>query len=344
MNTRFQDRLIHEALARGYLNVDGVRAALRGLAERRALGRRPSLDRLLVEMGLLTPDQAAVLRRIAGREATQRLGDLEILDRIGGGALGTVYRARQRRLDRVVAVKVLAGHLAHDLTFVRRFVREARLTARIVHPNVVRVFDVGQAGGRPFIVMEYVPGPSLEEIIHSGGRLTERRVLSIALQMGRALQAAAAHGLVHGDVKPANILIRPDGLAKLADLGLATMPGEEGMRGAGTPLYMSPEQARGQRPDGRSDIYSLGCTLFHALTGRVPFPGSNAAETLRMHAESPPPSAVALRPDLSPEVDALVRRMMAKRPVERFARPAEFLRVVERLIPVRAAAGREESP
>ncbi len=343
MSTRFQDRLIHVALCKGYLDTERVREAFRGLAERRCTGRKLRLDHVLREMGLLTQEQLADVRRTMAREAPPRLGDLEILSRIGAGAIGTVYRARQRRLDRIVAVKVLAGHLAHDEAFVRRFLREARLAARVSHPNVVQVYDVGRWRGSPHIVMEYVPGASLEQVIVREGRVSETLAASIGLQIGRAVQYASAHGLVHRDIKPANILLKEDGAAKLADLGLAMAPGEEAESRVGTPFYMSPEQARSDLMlDSRSDIYSLGCTLFRAVTGRVPFQGPTVAETLRMHAESPRPDAAALRPELSPDFCSTLRRMMAKQPEERYAGPAEFVAAIERLTVQRTSAGRGE--
>lgn len=331
--SNFRDQLIHIARRKGYLDAEQAEAARRAVAEAAAQGQPVRLHQLLVDRRLLTREQLLDVRRTMAQEgAPPRLEDYDILARLGRGAMGAIYQARQRSLDRLVAVKVLAGHRALDESAVRRFLREARLGARINHPNIVQVLDVGQWHGLHYIVLEYVPGCSLERLIFRHGCVSEGRVLSIGVQMARALQQAEACGVVHRDIKPANILLTTQGTAKLADLGLAVAAGEEMEEGAGTPLYMSPEQLRNAPElDVRSDIYSLGCTLFHAATGRPPFEGATAVETARLHCERPSPDARIARPGLSPEFCEALHRMMAKRPEDRFANATELLGTLERL-------------
>ena len=340
--SEFQDRLIEVALRKGYLDADKVQAALRMIQQEAQKGQARRLEQALLQKNFLSREQLVDIRRTMAQEGLHpRLDDFDILSRIGRGAMGTVYRARQRSLDRVVAIKLLASHLASNEQFVRRFVREARLAARVNHPSIVQVFDVGQWRGRHYIVMEYVQGRGLDRIIPSGGPLSEKRAASIAIQIAGALQQAEARGIVHRDIKPGNIVVTADGVAKLADLGLALARGEDSEENVGTPYYMSPEQARNDPDlDVRADIYSLGCTLFHAVTGRPPFEGATALETARMHAESPAPDARTYRADLSPAFSALLRRMMAKRPDDRFRDARELLAVLEKLEPDAGGAGR----
>jgi serine/threonine-protein kinase len=176
--------------------------------------------------------------------------------------------------------------------------------------------------------MEYVRGPTLQRLIETQAPLEASRVRAIGLQIARALLCTESHDIVHRDIKPANIIVGADGQAKLADLGLALMPGEAADAGAGTPYYMSPEQIRGEALDVRSDIYSLGCTLFHALTGRPPYEGRSVAATLSMHERMPPPDA---GPGVSEAFGRVLRRMMAKAPPERYPRAADLVRDLENL-------------
>jgi serine/threonine-protein kinase len=320
MTNEFQDRLIQIALRKEYVTAEQVQAVLEKLAQS---GRHPRLHRLLIEMRFLTRDQLLDIRRTMAVEGVHpRIADFYVLSRIGRGSMGTVYRAHDRKLDRPVALKLLASHLAADPKFVQRFLREARLAAKIGHPNVVQVFDVGQWRGTHYIVMEHVEGRSLEEIMAKDGPLSEEAAVRIALQIAEALRVAAEKGVLHRDIKPGNILVDESGKAKLADLGLAIV--EEDTRDAaiGTPYYMSPEQARGSsEADTRSDIYSLGCTLYHAVTGRPPFEGASAYETLRMHADAKRPDARTVRPELSKPFAFAVRKMMAIRPKDRYQTP-----------------------
>lgn len=323
MTNEFQDRLIQVALDKGFMTPDQVQAALTQFAGQPRKGAR--LHKLLVEMKFLTRDQLLEVRRAMAAEGLHpRIGDFYILSRIGRGSMGTVYRAHDRRLDRPVAIKLLASHLAANPEFVKRFIHEARLAAKISHPNVVQIYDVGQWHGTHYIVMEYVEGRSLEEII-AEGPISEEEAVRLGLDVAEALRAAMEKGVVHRDIKPGNILISANGKAKVADLGLAVLEGDTRETTVGTPYYMSPEQAQGQNDiDVRSDIYSLGCTIFHAVTGRPPFLGAGAYETLRMHADAKRPDVRAIRPGISARFSSVVRKMMATRPKERYQSPDEL--------------------
>lgn len=327
MRSEFRDRLIRVALEQGYLDEERVRVAFSILATEEQKGAKPKLHEILVRYNLMTRGQLLEVRREMAREGMpMRIGDFEMVSRLGRGSMGTVYRARQRSLDREVALKVLAEHLAVDEQIRESFFREARLAARVTHKNIVQIFDVGDTRHTHYFVMEYVAGRTLERILAKEGRIAEAQATGIALQMARALVAMESGGIVHRDIKPGNIMITRDGTAKLADLGMAILSdGTEKVAG-GTAWYMPPEQARnGPAPDIRTDMYALGCTLFHAVIGQPPYAGRNAAETLRMHAEAPIPDAAGLRDDVSSGFSQAVRRMMAKTPEGRFANAAELL-------------------
>ncbi|HRU07565.1 MAG TPA: protein kinase, partial [Candidatus Brocadiia bacterium] len=263
------------------------------------------------------------------------LGGCDLLGIVGQGGMGAVYRARQKSLNRIVALKALAPALSADRSFVQRFQREARLAARLDHPNLVKVFDVGEDRGRHFILMEYVEGVTVAKLIEQQGRLDERQTLEIAMGVARALGAAAAEGIVHRDVKPSNILLTTGGVVKLMDLGLARrMEDDVGLTrtgaAVGTPSFMSPEQALGRREvDARSDLYSLGATMYAMLGGRPPFQGKAAFEILRKHVDEEPPALESLNPSLSPVTPALVRRFMSKSPLGRPQTPEEALAELE---------------
>jgi len=260
-----------------------------------------------------------------------RLGHYQILERIGGGGMGDVYRGHDASLDRYVAVKVLRAELARDEDYVRRFHAEAGAVARLDHPNIVPLYFSGEDGGHHFFAMQFIEGESLSQRLRRCGKLPAEEAVAIAAHCLAGLEAAHAEGLIHRDVKPGNILMdRRRGSAVLVDFGLVRHQGA-GQRltaaGAimGTVEYMAPEQARRQPIDGRADIYSLGVLLYQMLAGRLPFTADTPTAMIFQHAyEEPLPLREAV-PDLPTPVVALVARMMAKDPAQRYQNCAEAL-------------------
>jgi eukaryotic-like serine/threonine-protein kinase len=252
---------------------------------------------------------------VAGRYALE--------DVLGRGGMATVYRAHDRVLERDVALKVLDDQLVGDPDHVERFRREARAIAKLSHPNIVTIIDRGQVDGCEFIVFELVRGANVKELLRARGPLPVREALAIAHQGARGLAAAHGAGIVHRDVKPQNVLVDGDGVAKVTDFGIArSLAPDEAvtLTGAilGTGDYLSPEQAAGHGVDERSDQYSLGVLLYELLTGEVPYAADSMLTAAVRHLNDPVPSARERRPDVSPRLDALVARAMAKRPEDRF--------------------------
>jgi serine/threonine-protein kinase len=248
----------------------------------------------------------------------------EVEQRIGRGGMGEVYRAFDPRLERPVALKVLAPRLAEDEAFRERLLRESRLAASLDHPNVVPVYDAGETDGTLFIAMRYVEGTDLRELLRSEGPLTPERTIAIAAQVADALDSAHARGLVHRDVKPSNVLIdRREGREHcyLADFGLTqsvtNRPVTDGEL-MGTVDYVAPEQIRGEPVDGRADVYALGCLVYESLTGELPFGRSSDVATIYAHLEEAPVPASERRPELPGEIDAVLARAMAKDREERY--------------------------
>ena len=244
----------------------------------------------------------------------------------GRGGMGVVYRARQRQPDRLVALKIIAEAYAEDPAFRARFQRESSIAAQIEHPNVIPVHAVGEADGVLYLVMRFVEGTDMRAVIAQEGRLEPRRAATIVDAVGQALDAAHSNGLVHRDVKPANILLSTAGGREhvyLSDFGLSRhIEGSQGLTGTGAFLgtidYVAPEQARGEHVDARTDVYSLGCVLFQALTGTVPFPRDNDIAKLYAHDRSPPPSVLERVGDVPAAFEAVLARAMAKAPDDRY--------------------------
>jgi serine/threonine-protein kinase len=249
----------------------------------------------------------------------------EVLEQIGRGGMGVVYRAEQVALGRQVALKVIAPELAGDEDFRARFKREYRTAASIDHPNVVPIYEAGESGSQLFIAMRLVPGDDLRDILRTHGGLDPSRAADLVAQVGGALDAAHAAGLVHRDVKPANVLVARVGGSEhafLSDFGLTKHVTSHGGltrtgQWVGTVDYMAPELVDGRPADARSDVYSLGCVLFEALTGQVPFPRDADMAKLYAHVQAAPPSPSSLRPGLPPALDDLVARALAKDPDQR---------------------------
>jgi eukaryotic-like serine/threonine-protein kinase len=257
----------------------------------------------------------------------------ELEELVGRGGMSSVFRARDRLLERRVALKILHdSHLA-DSDLTERFRQEARSVAQLSHPNIVTVIDRGESDGRMFIVFEYIEGEDLKALIERTGPLPVRRALEYAIEIARALAFAHAHGIVHRDVKPQNVLLNGDGGAKVTDFGIARAVDVEGVTRTGTILgtssYIAPEQASGGQVDACTDVYALGVVLFELLTGKIPFEGENFVAIAMRHVHEPAPSVLDRRPDVPLRVAQAVERAMAKDPADRFASMDELLAELE---------------
>ncbi|MEX2196224.1 MAG: protein kinase [Thermoleophilaceae bacterium] len=267
---------------------------------------------------------------------------------LGRGGMGVVYLAEQLALGRSVALKLIAPDLAQDEGFRERFQRESRLAASIDHPNVIPVHEAGEADGQLFISMRFVEGIDLRELIAGGGRIEALRAARIVAQVGAALDAAHARGLVHRDVKPANVLIDREDHAYLSDFGLTkSMASASGLTATGqwvgTLDYIAPEQIQGEAVDARTDVYALGCVLHQALTGNVPYPRDSDPAKLWAHMNEPPPAVSESAPGLPGSFDGVVARAMAKDPAERFPSAGDLGRATVAAAEGRAAAEPERS-
>jgi len=258
--------------------------------------------------------------------------------KIGEGGMGAVYHARQLSLDRSVAIKVMPTELARNKNFIQRFEREAKSLARINHPNILHIYDFGedQALGIYFMIIEFVDGKDLGEVLRGRDTITQEEMLDILRQALLGLEMASEKGVIHRDIKPDNLMISKDGICKVSDFGLAKGYGSldevtsAGVR-VGTPAFMSPEQCDGADVDCRSDIYSLGCTAFLALTAHLPFSGNSPFSIMLKHKTEPAPPLRKFQPDIDPRVDDLVRQMLAKRPDDRCRTLRELIDRVEEL-------------
>ncbi|MBI2808909.1 MAG: protein kinase [Planctomycetes bacterium] len=261
-----------------------------------------------------------------------------IVARLGRGGMGVVYLAEDRVLKRAVAVKLIAPSLTNEPKDLQRFLREARSAARLQHGNVVAIYDIDEDQGTHSLVMEFVPGPTAQQIIDRDGALPWRAAAQIVADACRGLMAAHGSHLIHRDVKPANLLISRTGEVKLSDFGLAKVVADEqsaithASAVIGTPLYMSPEQARNEDLDERSDLYSLGATFYALLTGEPPFRGKDLYSTMYAHATKPMPDPRAKRPDIPAACVKIVERAMAKRRADRFGNAQAMLQELEALL------------
>jgi serine/threonine-protein kinase len=276
-------------------------------------------------------------------------GRYEIEELVGTGGMSSVYRARDRVLERRVALKILHEHFSADPEYVERFRREARAIARLNHPNIVTVIDRGEFGKRQFIVFEHIPGENLKEVVEREGQLPVAQALALTHQIARGLAFAHQHGVVHRDVKPQNVLLDESGTAKVTDFGIARSldPGEELTQTGtllGTSDYIAPEQASGEPIDARSDQYSLGVLLYELLTGEVPYPADSFMAVAMRHLRDPVPSVRERRRDVPDRVDKIVARAMAKRPADRFPSTEAMMGAIEgALADTGEGAGRNEA-
>jgi serine/threonine protein kinase len=313
-------------------------------AQLEALGRQPlagftdprTLARELVRRTWLTPHQVNQL--FLGRGHDLVLGSYVLLDKVGSGGMGQVFKARNWKLGHIVALKLIRKERLASPEAVRRFHREIRLAAQLDHPNIVRALDADEVAGAHFLVMEYVDGTDLAHIVQKRGALPSAEACEYIRQAALGLQHAFERGMVHRDIKPHNLLVTSQGATlKILDMGLAriSQPAGDGEPGSimtqegavmGTPDYIAPEQAlNSHQADIRADLYSLGCTLYFLLAGRVPFVGGSMTQKLLWHQARAPQPLEEVRPGVPAEVAAVVQQLMAKKPDDRFQTPAELV-------------------
>lgn len=323
--TNFDTLVGRLVVDQGLATNDEVQHALELARQLREDNNQKSLVQILLDQEYVTKRQLTRLRQLIEAERSgQQIPGYKIIAKIGAGAMATVFKARQLSLDRVVAIKVLPRKFSQNAQFIERFYAEGRAAASLNHPNIVQAFDVGKAQDYHYFVMEYVDGRSVYDDIVKHKRYSEGEAIDIVIQVAEALQHAHERGLIHRDVKPKNIMITREGVAKLADMGLARAISDkeaaeaEAGKAFGTPYYISPEQIRGEVSIGpATDIYSLGATLYHMVTGTVPFDGKNPSSVMHKHlkAELVPPDHV--NPKLSPGISEVIEMMMAKDPARR---------------------------
>jgi serine/threonine-protein kinase len=331
-----EERLAHALISRGLLTreeIQDCRSASGGQAGPEALLAR------LVAAGFLTANQAKRATRELETLLGQQIPGYELMEKLGQGSMGTVFRARQLSMNRLVAVKVLHPRLAAKPDLLQKLTREAHLAARLSHNNIIQAIDVGSAGPLHYFVMELVEGQTIRQILETGKIYSEHEAVEIILQIAQALQHAHRRGLIHRDVKPANIVLTADGIAKLADLGMARETEdsvlarrEKGLT-IGTPFYISPEQIRGREDiDGRADLYSLGGTLYHMVTGHPPFHYEGVDRVLMAHVEEELTPPDHLNQSLSAGLGEVVEFMMAKERRRRYQKADDLIIDLECLL------------
>jgi serine/threonine protein kinase len=322
----------------GLLSANEVREFVEGLAESTRPQDSEQLLRDLIRHEKLTPYQAHVLQEGKGRSLT--LGNYIILDQLGRGGMGTVFKAMHRRMQRVVALKVIASSKLGSLDALKRFQRETQAAAKLIHPNIVTAFDADESEGTHFLVMEYVNGDDLASLVKRHGPLPVDRAVECVRQAALGLQYAHSQGIIHRDIKPANLLLDRSGTVKVLDMGLARMESSAGpeyheLTGTGCVMgtvdYMAPEQALDTKhADARADIYSLGMSLYYLLTGHPAYGGDTPVARLLAHRDQPIPSLKRAVPEVPESLDAVFRKMAAKGPEDRYQTMAEVVADLER--------------
>ena len=263
-------------------------------------------------------------------EVGQQLGNYKIVKELGKGGMGMVYKAHQVSLNREVALKVLPKHLSEDEDFIKRFHREAESAAKLNHPNIVQIYDIGEEEGIHYFAMEYVDGKDISQLVKEKGKLPICEIAEIGIQTTKALCASHNAQIVHRDIKPGNIMVTAKGNVKVTDFGLArattttTQLTTAGMI-VGTPTYMSPEQAEGKQVDIRSDIYSLGVVMYELLTGASPFRAETPTALMYKHIHEKPKSLTAVSPDIPPQLERIILKTLAKKKEDRYENPRALL-------------------
>ena len=259
----------------------------------------------------------------------------ELLEKIGEGGMGIVYKAKCHSLNRLVAVKILKSELTEDEDFVARFKREATSAARMSHPNIVNVHDVGRSNNINFIVMEYINGKTLKQVIKDSGRLSLKKTIDIAIKISRALECAHKNNIIHRDIKPDNILITEDNMVKVADFGIAKVADSRTVTNSskvmGTVHYFSPEQAKGSFVDARTDIYSLGIVMYEMVTGRVPYDAESSISIAMMHIQQPVIPPIEIIEDIPKNINGVILKAMEKEPINRYQTAKEMEEILNEI-------------
>ena len=323
----FCQTAIHNKMAKE----DQAKECLEALDKAREMGVTAKIEDIFVNKKVLTAAQVKAIQGALGRTsgaAVTVVADFKVTGKLGEGGMGVVFRAKQISLDRDVALKILPPRLAADSDYVEKFHREARSVARLNHPNIIQVYAAGNDKGFNYMAIEFVDGASAGDLLKKQGKFLEKPAARLLMDMAQALQHAHNYPIIHRDIKPDNIMMTQSGVAKLADLGLAkeTISASITQTGdiVGTPVYMSPEQAGSTEIDGRSDIYSLGATVFHLVAGTPPFDSDNVLKLLMMHAQDPPPPLKSKAPEISDPFCAIIDFMLVKDPGSRYQTAEEL--------------------
>lgn len=326
------------AVQQNYATQNDLKACYQIRQKLESMGIEPKpLEEIMLEKGIITSEQHQRILAILDREqSTLQIKGYEILEQIGTGGMGAVFRARQVSMDRIVALKVLPIHLAQDREFVKKFKKEAKTLAQLNHENIVGGLDIGESGGHHYFAMEHIEGKSLNDLLKEKTKLPEKIALDIALQMTQALSHIHKQQIIHCDIKPHNIMLTQNNMAKLCDLGLARKSGyrpeNENQQAVGTPHYISPEQAKGtEEVDGRSDIYSLGATLYHFLVGEPPFSGSSPMVVMTKHLTDPVVPPIKRNPKISVALNSVIMKMMSKRKEDRYQNAEDLQQDLENI-------------
>ncbi len=326
---------------RQFATQEEVQSAAEQQRQLASSGHQRPISEVLIDLGFLTRTQAARVQGTnedSGSRAAQQIPGYQLQKKVGAGAMAVVYAAKQISLDRTVAIKVLPKRLSRNAEFVERFYREGRAAAQLNHNNIVQAIDVGEANGFHYFVMELVEGCTVYDEMADGKVYSEQEAIEIVAQIARALQHAHERGFIHRDVKPKNIMLTKDRVGKLADMGLARETTDvqaamaEAGRAYGTPYYISPEQIRGEVDiDHRADLYSLGATFYHMVTGRVPFEGPTPSAVMHKHLKEPLVPPDHINTTLSSGCGAMIEMLMAKDREERYSSAKELLVDLDRL-------------
>lgn len=313
------------ALARGLVTSEQLEYCQRLREENKTIKGLPRMGEIMMKEGLITKPQALDILKAAHIELgdNQKIGGYELIDKLGEGAMGAVYKAKQLSMDRIVALKLLPRSLSNNKNILDRFLREARIVANLNHPNIVRGFEIGEANGYHYFAMEFVDGGTIGGRIRKEKRIPENDCIEIALQCCRALQHAHDAGVVHRDIKPDNLMLTSENHVKVADLGLATREDTQSLTATGntvgTPYYMAPEQVTAEiKLDGRADIYALGASLYHMVTGEPPFTGASTPAIMSKRLMNDPVAPCNIHSDVSKSFSAVLMKMMTRELKKRY--------------------------